>query len=201
MYPSRARLLIASAWILSAILNIPMVLSVFVEHKLHSEYAAFADQVLTIVFSASACVFLVFAYVRILKVVRSHRQDIEKHETQLATNSHSLESVLSPSSSSCPIERIRRKNKDGTITATGFVTLIFLVCNGFWQYFLLYRMWPDTIPITYPVIFLTKLLLYCSSTMNFVVFALLRKDLREELESYLKKFYTKLAPERTKASS
>lgn len=199
MYPSRARLLIAFAWLLSAILNIPMFVSVWIENN--SIYAAYADQILTFIYSALASAFLVFAYARILRVVRTHRQDIKKHEKQLATNSLSLESVISPSfASSGQSDQVRRKYKDGTITATGFVTLIFLVCNGFWQYYLLHRIWPAIFPISVPVIYLIRILVYCTSSMNFVVYALLRKDLREELHSYFKKIYNKFAGKRITAT-
>lgn len=197
MYPSRVRLLIAFAWLFSAILNIPMFTSVWIEDN---KYAIYADRILTFTYSALASVFLVFAYARILRVVRKHRQSIEKHETQLATNSLSFESVISPSISSGQSEQVRRKYKDGTITATGFVTLIFLVCNGFWQYYLLHKIWPEFFPMSLPVVYLIRVLVYCTSSMNFVVYALLRKDLREELKSYFKKIYNKFAGKRITAS-
>ncbi|XP_031548555.1 probable G-protein coupled receptor No9 isoform X1 [Actinia tenebrosa] len=199
MYPSRVRLLIAFAWLLSVILNIPTFITVW--NEFDDKSAGFADQILTLIFSVLASGFLVFAYARILRVVRIHRQQIKKHETQLATNSLSFHSAISPSIASGQNEQVRRKYKDGTITATGFVTLIFLVCNGFWQYYLIHRIWPEAFPISYPLIYLIRLLVYCTSSMNFVVYALLRKDLREELESYVKKIYNKFAGKRITATT
>lgn len=186
MSPSKSRILIISSWLLSAILNIAMYVSALSPTR--DTNAEKADSMITILFYALSSVFLTYAFVRILLVIRSHKRDIARHQMQLESNANSCESL---NESSTPCARMRRRNRDGTITATGVVTAGFLVCNSIWQYKLIHNIWPNNIPMTRTLVDVSHLVMYFNCSVNFIVYALLRNDLRGELESYFSKLYKK----------
>lgn len=186
MSPSKSRLFIFSSWLLSAILNIAMFISAMSPTR--NVHAELADQIITILFYTLSSVFLAYAFGRILLVVRSHKREIERHQIQLESNATSCESLTD---SLTPNGRMRRRNRDGTITATGVITASFLICNGIWQYKLIHYIWPKIIPMNRSLVDISHMVMYLNCTMNFIVYALLRNDLRGELESYFTKLYKK----------
>lgn len=183
MSPTKSRMFIILSWIIATIFNIPLF-TVVLSPPDGDPSATLADNVMTILFYSLAGVFLTYAFVRIMLVVKSHKKDIEKHQLQIQSNANSRATLTDPVSST-PSAQVRRRNRDGTITATGVVTASFIICSTIWHYKLVARIFHFQPNFVFMDV--ADIVMYCNCTMNFIVYALLKNDLREELKRYFRK--------------
>ncbi|XP_048578742.1 trace amine-associated receptor 9 [Nematostella vectensis] len=160
---------IALAWVLSAAQNIPLVVYQLTDS--HPEAAHVADSVIQVSFMTGLpSIFMLYAYVRIFRVARKHRKDIEKVQREV----ESIEPFTEK-------PRKRKRGRSGTVKSVGVVVGIFLFCNAFYQYYVMCDIWPDTIHMHYLVRVVTLLLRQFNSAPNVFVYAFLRKDFRREM--------------------
>ncbi|EDO48666.1 predicted protein [Nematostella vectensis] len=167
---------IAVAWIVPPILELPFLLKMlgFYTNKTLFGYRIVYEVITTCL----PIIFMVYAYTRIILVVRKHRREI-RAQNDLTTSAtiHSGEQ-LSQDHSAPP-----RRNRHKDLTAIGIVVAIFLVCNIFslfWMscVFLIASCRPagwltDT----------TALVRYLNSAPNFYVYAVMKTDFRREVKT------------------
>lgn len=180
MKPSRALMLIFIAWFLPVLQKLPLIISYSVDHfKNEMNYLYEVSRIIMLAFLPS--LFMAYAYIRIFFVVRCHRMDIERHEMQVMTNTIESANIPKP-----------RTNKiltnDGTVKAVGIVVVIFIICNGFFQYSSLSYL-VSSIHLTPFWYYFVWILKYFNSASNFFVYSVVRMDFSKELRIVVRKYW------------
>lgn len=166
---SRVRLLIILAWVISFIKGIPYLVFKLTRYK----DGLFVDSIIyMIIFTVVPNLLTVYAYTRILLVLRRHKVKIKEHEMQIAVNMETNPKGQKSQNS---------KAHNGAVAAVGILNIIFLSCNGFFQYYLTCKLIKGCVVST-NLRYATFLLRYFNSAPNFFVYALARKTFRDEIK-------------------
>lgn len=181
MRSSRVFHLIQSAWWMAILLNIPYLVLAFIPQESHE--SLFVHGVSYVVLFASIpSAFMFYAYIAIVFVVRRHKNHIKRQERQLAMN-FTLDST-----------GVSRNNnhhhKDETMKAVGIIVIIFIICSGLYQWLTICNLGGNChMTMESPVYFVIYTLFHFRSAINFIVYALLRKDFQAELRKIAKRFH------------
>lgn len=172
------------AWVLPVLQRIPFLI-LKLENTPKNDY--FAYQVFYIcVFIFLPNVFLLYAYVRIIFVVKKHRKEIKSQVVQ-ESSATAITRDCTSNQSRNETPRGRRNSLKCTI-AVGIVVMIFLVCNGFVQYWLMCNyLFPACRESESTQSFYAMVMLrYFNSAPNFFVYSLIKSDFRRELKNMFK---------------
>ncbi|EDO39039.1 predicted protein [Nematostella vectensis] len=173
MTSSRAAGMIVSAWGITVILEIPyLVLDI---QRAGDEAYTIHLWLYMVIFTFLPCVFMLYAYTRILIVARRHRKEISARLKRMASFSESTDVALA-----------QRGNKNGAMYTVGIIVGIFLLCNSFVQYRLSCFLSPSC-SMSAAESYLFLLLRYANSAPNFIVYAFMKSDFRREIYALYKK--------------
>lgn len=175
---------ISIAWILPVLQRIPFLV-LKLKNTPKDEY--FVYQIFYICFFIFLPnVFLLYAYIRIIIVVKKHRKEINSQVVQESSESAITRDCTSNQSRNETATR-RRSSLKCTI-AVGVVVVIFLVCNGFVQYWLMcHYLFPECKESESTQSFYAMVMLrYFNSAPNFFVYSLIKSDFKRELKNMFK---------------
>jgi hypothetical protein len=123
---------------------------------------------------------MIYAYIAIAIVVRRHRMIIKRQEMQVATNFRQETGA----------NRHSNHTKDETMKAVGIIVVIFIICSGLFQWLTICTLGEGcNVSMESPAYFVIYTLLYSKSAINFIVYALLRKDFQRELKNIFKRCF------------
>lgn len=166
---SRIVLLIIAAWLISIVKGLP-----YLAFKMLSiKQALFYDSIVYMVlFTIVPNLVTLFAYVRIVTVIKRHRTQINEQEMQVASNMKGEHDKPNHN----------RSGQNVAVAAVGILNVIFLFCNGFFQYYLTCSL-VNTCVVSREFRYVTFLLRYFNSAPNFFVYALTKQAFRQEIKS------------------
>lgn len=167
----RAILIIIIAWVVPAILGLPFIVFIFQEHFVKEQ--EIYTSVLLFLFQFLPSVLMLFAYLHIYLIVRRHLRQTVAQMAQVEFNQTQHIVVQ------------RRTSDHVTVKLVGVLVLVFAVCYMLTVYknicfiFDLCHVPPITDKISLSLIHL-------NSFANFLVYALIKKDIRKELKTLLR---------------
>lgn len=166
--------LIHSAWWIALLSNIPFLVTEFMPNVNHDNARFIHTAAHMIIFALIPSVFMMYAYITIVAVVRKHKKVIKKQHKQIATN------FGRSNGNPC-------KYKDDTMKAVGIIVVVFIICSALYQWLTICTLGSCNMPLYgSPVHFIIFTLLHFKSAINFVVYALLRKDFQTEIRKISK---------------
>ncbi|XP_031563736.1 octopamine receptor beta-1R-like [Actinia tenebrosa] len=177
MNSARVFHLIQLAWWVAVLLNIPFSVIEFHPQFYTNEARMVHSVSHMVIFAFVPSLFMIYAYIAIMIIIRRHKTIIMRQEMQIAANFQQ--------ETTC--NRQKNHTKDGTMRAVGVIVLMFIICSGLFQWLTICSLLdtgdiaPDS--LAYFIIFT---LLNFKSAVNVVVYALLRKDFQKELKNLLR---------------
>lgn len=169
--------LIHFAWWVALLSNVPFLVTEFMPNVNKESGRFFHTAAHMIIFAVIPSIFMIYAYLAIATVVRKHKNVIKRQRMELATN-FSIE-VTS--------HRNSYKYNDDTMKAVGIIVVVFILCSALYQWLTICTLGSCNMPLYgSPVHFVIFTLLHFKSAINFVVYALLRKDFQNEIRKIWK---------------
>ena len=176
MTPKRVLLLIASSWILPAILSLfPFLWHNQVSPEVQDQTKTIHTAAMLILFEFLPPVILLFMYLQILHTARKLRRQTSVQLAQLRFNQ-----ALDPK----PIPDYRLRLQERSVRVIGAVVILFVICWMFDIYKSLCRHYFGCHYVNKVVLDRLSLsFIYTNSAVNPVVYALLKRDIRTELRN------------------
>lgn len=176
MNSSRVFYLVQLAWWVAVLLNIPFSVIEFIPQFYTNEARMVHSVSHMVIFAFIPCLFMIYAYVAIMIIVRRHKMNIMRQEMQIAANFQQ----------EAQCNRQKNRTKDGTMRAVGVIVLIFITCSSLFQWLTISSLLdPGDLSrmLDSPAYFIIFTLLNFKSAVNVLVYALLRKDFQKELKN------------------
>lgn len=174
MSSSRVFYLIQLAWWIAVLLNIPFSLIEFIPQFSSKEAPVVHSVSQMVIFAFIPSLFMIYAYITIMVIVRRHKMHIMLQEMQIAANFQGETQSTRP----------KNNTKDGTMRAVGVIVLNFIICSGLFQWLTISSLLdPGDHIIDSPAYRIIFILLHFKSAVNVLVYALLRKDFQNELRN------------------
>lgn len=169
-FKSRIWLLILAGWIISILKGLPY----FTFKLLRYKQALFYDSIAyMLLFTVVPNVVTLVAYVKIIVVIKRHRLKIDEQEMQVASNMKTNNNKSNAN---------RNAQLKVAVVAVGILNVIFLFCNGFFQYYLTCNLLESCV-ISRELRYATFLLRYFNSAPNVFVYALAKRTFRQEIRT------------------
>ncbi|EDO44123.1 predicted protein [Nematostella vectensis] len=168
---------ILAAWAIPVLAEIPDLLNM-----LHlTNISVFEYNVIyTVLFAILPNIFMAFAYLRIILVVRKHRKQIQAQQTNLHT------ATTTTTDQGDQDRKQPKLNRNMDLAAVGVVVAVFLVCNLLFQYWLTCLYLIPSCNTSVEETTIVALLRYLNSAPNFFVFAIMKTDFQREVKGLFK---------------
>ena len=174
MTARQPRLIIALVWFIPLVISLSLVLGMYATNSLT------AWKILRLtgvsVFDILACLLLFYGFIRILFVARGKAKD----DSSIQRSVRSVEQQNQSSSQSKSANRRKRPNTALFLTA---IVTFFLGCHTVINYLVLYITFCSDVPDIVPGIL--TLLLVINSSVNPLVYAVLKQDIKRELNQLI----------------
>ena len=128
--------------------------------------------VIDLLFGVFSCVMLVTVYGRIFYICR---EKLRQSTTQ-------IDQVIFNHSSSVP-QRLKKARRNASAEVLGLVILLFVICYSL-SIYVSFCFNFDVCHLSRLVVTIALLLVHLNSAVNFVVYALMKKDIRQELQRF-----------------
>ena len=173
--------LIACAWGVPVIITlIPFTWThvVSMSDSQHERAQQIYQTIVLVLFEIVPCMIMLFTFLHLFAIVRNQSRRILSLESQIA-NRYNLNIA----------SRRRRKHERSVVNAVAIVVILFEVCwvlsacRAFCTYFNLCH-------VSLALVQISRLFLFLNSAVNVFVYAILKRDIRNEMKKFLQCFKT-----------
>lgn len=155
--------ILGATWLTAIIIPLPYYIALITDN-----YPAFStlQMLVRLLLEVVPCFLLIVSYLHMAYIARKQRQRVQQQRQQLSHNYNCVYDI-----------HIRPK---GSVRSVGFVVLIFLLCYAVAAYkgFLNYVLFTDA---PAEIVAVARMLYHLNSAANCIVYALCRKDVRNEI--------------------
>ena len=168
MTSKRVIAVIATSWSISFFAGFVRLLWFYSSH-LYQTIDPYYRVVIDLLFGAASCFVLIFIYVRVFLISRKIARHIAHQETEVNHNYEKNE---------LKFQRQARRNLSTRLLGT--VVLLFVLCNALSVY-ISFCFTFNLCSVKFAVMSAAYLLVHFNSAVNFVVYAIMKRDIRVEL--------------------